>query len=40
MLFAVGILFLVIIDDYIMMAIIIGLVIWDTRKKNLKNWGN
>jgi hypothetical protein len=40
MLFAVGILFLVIIDDYLMMAIIIGLVIWDTRKKNLKNGGN
>jgi hypothetical protein len=34
--FALGIFLLVLIDDYLLMAIIMGLVIWDTRRKNLK----
>jgi hypothetical protein len=34
--FALGIFFLVLIDDYLLMAIIIGLIIWDTRKNNIQ----
>jgi hypothetical protein len=40
MLFVIGVFFLVIVDDYLLMAIIMGLIVWDTRKKNLKNRGN
>jgi hypothetical protein len=34
--FALGIFLLVLIDDYLLMAIIMALVVWDTRRKNLK----
>jgi hypothetical protein len=37
--FALGIFFLVLIDDYLLMAIIMGLIIWDTRRKNLQKRG-
>jgi hypothetical protein len=40
MFFVIGIFFLIIVDDYLLMAIVMGLIIWDIRKKNLKIRGN
>jgi hypothetical protein len=39
MLFALGIFLLVLIDDYLLMAIIMTLIVWDTRRKNLQKKG-
>jgi hypothetical protein len=38
--FALGIFLLVLIDDYLLMAIIMGLIIWDTRRNNLEKRGD